>query len=616
MWRRENVVLAHRRLAVIDRSPEAAQPMLTCDGGSAIVYNGELYNDAEVREALVRDGWARGFRTRSDTETVLAALVHWGEAGLARLRGMFALGFVDLIGQRLVLARDPLGIKPLYYSVPSVEGCDEVVFASEPRAILGHPSIAARPDFEGISAYLTTIRTTIGRRTLFEGVCTLMPGEVRVFELSGTEGGRLLAHESQMPLRGVRELASTALDGALERGANDDPVASVRRVVRDSVHRHLRADVPICALLSGGLDSTIIAACAAECSPGDERGAMRTFCSGARTSQGNDDFDFARAFAVARGWDHTEAPVTRELFAERWRAMVEMLGVPLSTPNEVAINEVARVLRRQGCVVALSGEGADELFGGYDQPMRQALAFEAVRRTGLGVSRSSCELDPGLHHLKAAAWVTLEAKGSVLREGIAHKLNGDAVLIEQYQAKFAEIERGVATDDRGFAIEPLEPHLRFLRSVNLSGLLARLDTSTMLASVEGRTPFADRVVAARAESLPMAWKYASAAGVESASPGRGGSSVVVQGGVVTKRVLREAFADVVPESIVSRPKASFPLPFESWTGVHAETLRRSVFAREVFSDAAIELVAASPELNWRLAWPMMNIAMWGERWWG
>jgi asparagine synthase (glutamine-hydrolysing) len=151
-------------------------------------------------------------------------------------------------------------------------------------------------------------------------------------------------------------------------------------------------------------------------------------------------------------------------------------------------------------------------------------------------------------------------------------------------------------DGRG----PLDAHLRFHRRINLAGLLQRLDTATMLESVEGRTPFADRCVAELAESLPMSMKFD--AGVEGSPAG-------------TKLALRRAFAGILPREVVERPKASFPLPFQEWVVDRASALRESGFAREVFSTAAVELVAADPARNWRLAWPMINLAMWGARWW-
>jgi asparagine synthase (glutamine-hydrolysing) len=159
LWRSPGVVLAHRRLAVIDPTPAGEQPM-TLPDGSALVYNGELYNDAEVRASLAERGIR--FRTTCDTETVLHALPAWGTGALAKFRGMYALAFFDAPAQRIILARDPLGIKPLYCRLGPIAGAQALVFASDLRAILACPGVMARPDVGAVSGYLTTIRTTMG----------------------------------------------------------------------------------------------------------------------------------------------------------------------------------------------------------------------------------------------------------------------------------------------------------------------------------------------------------------------------------------------------------------------------------------------------------------------
>lgn len=550
-----NVVLGHRRLSIIDPGPAGHQPMATPDRRWWIVYNGELYNDAALRRELERAGVV--FRTRCDTETLLAACATWGvEEAVSRARGMYAFGAYDSQNGRAWLARDPLGIKPLYYA--QVGG--EVVFASEIGAILAHPRVSARPDMAAVSAYLTTIRTTMGERTLYEGVRAALQGEVIEVDLTG-RGAVTLAKKRVRP-----------------RGTGD--AWDIRRTVTESVEIHLRSDVPMCALLSGGLDSSIACAVARR-----RMEALHTYCSGGRAEEGavgSSDFEHARLVAGHLGTTHTEAPVTRGLFTERWAEMVRRMRVPLSTPNEVAINEVARTLRRAGHAVTLSGEGADELFGGYDGPLSMALHH---------VERGNH--DPGLFQLTSAAWIAPNLKPSVFTEHAWREAGEDAGLAALYRRTFAELE------EESEGTEPLEVHLRFQRRVNLVGLLQRLDTSTMLESVEGRTPFADVVVAAAADALPMSRKYREVRGED--------GNVRSE----TKIALREAFAGDLPRAVVERPKASFPLPFQGWLEDQRETIRRSAFAREVFSEAAISAVIEKPREMWSLAWPMANLALWG-----
>lgn len=578
-----HVVLAHRRLAVIDPTPAGHQPMRGADGSSAIVYNGELYNEPQLRAGLERAG--HRFRTSSDTETLIAALRQWGTGALRRLRGMYAFGFHDAVSQRLLLARDPLGIKPLYYWRGMHAGAPTVVFASEIPPILGHPAATPRPDLVTVSAYLTTIRTTLGERTLFDGVRVLQPGEWIEFDLSSDSLAALHGHIAPSD---IPSIATAESDGG-----------GVRAAIESSIRAHLRSDVPICCLLSGGLDSTIVASVARR-----ELDELWTYCSGAPSDASGetpslDDFAAARVAADHLGTRHAEAPVDRAMFISRWQEMVAAMGLPLSTPNEVAINEVARRLRADGKIVTISGEGADELFGGYELPMRGAHEFEASLTASSDTHGASWTEQRALLQTNHAAWVPISAKPAIFHEPIARAIEGDAALLSFYARELDRLEH------EGVNEHPAQRHLRFQRRINLTGLLQRLDSATMLASVEGRTPFADIAVVRRAESLPMAWKFVLGAAIngQPACPSR------------TKIALREAFAGVIPEAILQRPKASFPLPFQAWCGDAAHLLSQSALARELFTEAAISTVASRPTDVWPLAWPMINIAMWGRRWW-
>jgi len=562
LWDGGNVVMAHRRLIVIDPSPLAHQPFLS-PRGPVLVYNGELYNDAEVRAALL----ARGVRTRtqSDTETVLLALETWGEAAFARLRGMYALAYYDPNRKQLLLARDPLGVKPLYWRRVRNGEHTDIAFASELKPLACMTAERPRPDLVAVSGYLTTIRTTLGERTLFDGISTVLPGELLTINLGGRQP---VVMRSKVLPRAPQAVG----------GLNGWSVSDVKDAITESVHVHLRSDVPTCSLLSGGLDSSIIASLAMA-----ESGRLSTYCSGAPTAEAGDDFSYARQVAAHLGSSHTEAPVTREMFSQRWSDMVSAAGVPLSTPNEVAINEVARRLRAQGNIVALSGEGADELFGGYDMALAAAARFE---QAGGG--------DGGQFHLNEIAWTPMNVKQDVLEDDAWRSLERDSALIESYRTEFATAAAERTDDDH-----PLQPHLRFMRRVNLAGLLLRLDSATMLAGVEGRTPFADSVICDGAEGMAMALKFQP--GTEAAGPVHR-----------TKIALREAFAPLLPAPVLARSKASFPLPFTTWLGDQSEVVRQSLLVRSLFTVAAVEAVCARPAQLWRLAWPMMNLALWGE----
>ncbi|TVQ31360.1 MAG: asparagine synthase (glutamine-hydrolyzing) [Phycisphaeraceae bacterium] len=579
--RRRNAVFAHRRLSVIDPTPAGRQPMETPDGRFIITYNGELYNDAELRRELALRGVpAGGFRSNCDTETVLHAFATWGTGAFERMRGMYALAIYDTREHLLTLARDPLGVKPLYVWQDS----KIVIFASEPGPILAHSLVSARPNMRMVSAYLTTIRTVLGNETLFEGLRALGAGQMAQCHMGG-----------RAPVMRFIDLWRSG-----SPSASPDAAACagglVRDAVTDSVRAHMRSDVPICALLSGGLDSSAIASVAV-----GETDALRTYCAGAARADDaeiEDDFSCARHMAEHLGTRHAEAIVTGEQFRERWPWMVREMGTPLSTPNEVAIHAVAARLREDGCIVTISGEGADELFAGYEEPMLTAMQFERQRRAG------GIDMSPGRFQLESNAWIQTSVKSALFNADLWHALSEDAWLSTWYEQAF---DTGAL--EVGDQADPLEAHLRFHRRVNLTGLLQRMDTATMLASVEGRTPFADVRLAALAESLPMHVKFAWDVGEET------GGAIATDVGARSKIALRSAFADVLPQTILQRKKASFPLPFQEWLADCGPWLRQSRFAQAVFTEAAIDAVAQSPSEHWRLAWPMVNVALWGDVWW-
>lgn len=586
IWRHENAVLAHRRLAIRDRAEEAGQPMRSADGRYAIVYNGELYNDAELRADLESAGWPpQGWRTGCDTETALVAFQAWGDAAFPRLRGMFAIAVYDTRDRRLTLARDPLGIKPLYL------WCDanELAFASEVPSLLALPRVDRRPNLTMVSAYLSTIRTVLGQDTLFEGVHALEPG-------------RLLRCEFDRDA--LRPEVETFARGPAVRPddvADDEAAEELRALLRDSVHRHLVSDVPVCTLLSGGVDSAVVAALAKEVSP-----ELRSYCAGADgTDEELADTDLGHAARAARaiGTRHAEARLTRDAFLEEWGEMVDLLGVPLSTPNEVAIRRVAARLREDGCVVTLSGEGADELFAGYVGPLD---ALHAVTAEHPEPEHG------GALQLATTAWVPPADKAALLQPEWWAALEDDRALFAAYQRAFEACHA-----EAGAHAGPLDVHARFLRRVNLAGLLQRLDTATMLESVEGRTPFADVAVWRFAEALPMHAKYRPAgvaavvgSGADAATP----AAPALPEAARTKLCLRGAARGMVPGTVLERPKASFPLPFQEWMGGIGGRLVESPFLGALVRREALESVAAAPTARWNLAWPLWNLARWGDRW--
>jgi len=553
LWEGRLGSIGHRRLCVIDPTPAGHQPMLSHDRRYILAYNGELYNDHDLRSELASLGCE--FKSNCDTETLLHALITWGPQAIDKLRGMYAFVFLDTQSNTAILARDPMGIKPLYHTIIESQFGRQLVIGSEISAILEHPAVERKPDAVTVSAYLSSIRTTLGHRTMFEGISTLTPGQWLT-----------------IPLDTPDQTTTTNWWDT----ANRTPTQGVRQTIEDSIHRHLRTDVPMCTLLSGGLDSAITTLIAKQ-----SLGELNTYCAGAKVEGFSDDFSFAASLAKELSTNHTEVEIIQDSFINRWQWMISQLGVPLSTPNEIAIYEVAAALRQQGHIVAISGEGADELFAGYAPIMQQAAAHIA----GLN---GADDVNGGLFHLSSNAWISDELKPGVLNEHWYQAADADAHLKAHYQSIFNEVRSQTPNDS------PLQAHLRFQRRMNLPNLLQRLDTSTMLAGVEGRTPYADIEVAICAEALSMDQKYI---------PGDPEQ---------TKIALRQAYKNDLPQEIVNRPKASFPLPFQHWMEPMTDRLFNSPVAREFFTEQSLGLVCARPASYWHMAWPMINLMLWGE----
>lgn len=555
LWSNERACIGHRRLSIIDPTPSGNQPMVSADDRYILAYNGELYNDQDLRVELASMGVC--FRSSCDTETLLQALITWGDDAIVRLRGMYAFVLLDTHTNKVTLARDPLGIKPLYYAVMGTGTHQQLLICSEIAGLLEHPELPRTPDPVTLSAYLSSIRTTLGDRTMYRAIRTIKPGDWITIDLN---------EPSDAIHRNWWDLSHTV------------PTQGIRQSIEESVHRHLRSDVPMCALLSGGIDSAITTSIAMR-----SLGELHTYCAGARSDGFDDDFAYARQMADFLGTTHHEIEVTQDQFVQQLPQMIATLGYPVSTPNEIAIHAVARALRARGHIVTLSGEGADELFGGYVPVMQQCAAHIAT------LTDPAHDPDGGLFHLRVNAWISDELKPSVLNPVRLAEADNDEQLRAHYQRVFQSVHSRSATDS------PLQAHLQFQRRMNLPNLLQRLDTATMLAGVEGRTPFADTEVAIAAQALPMSRKFMQE-----------GDSIH------SKIALREAFRTELPESIVNRPKASFPLPFQQWLDPFRDLLFDSPFARQYFSAQAIGLVSANPNKYWHMAWPMINLTLWGH----
>jgi len=574
--------LGHRRLAIVD--PKGGrQPMANEDQSAWIVCNGEIYNHPELRPGLERKG--HRYRTHSDNETILHLYEEHEDRCVESLRGMFAFALWDSKRGRLLLARDRLGIKPLYYALTE----DELIFASEIKAILAAGPIKAALNREILPEFLAT-RFVSGEETFFRGVRKLLPGRV----LSWSQG------------IGVTQRRWWRLPDPAEPAGTTVPqqAVMVRERLEDAVRSHLMSDVPLGLFLSGGLDSTGLAVLMSRMTPEP----IQTFAVGFDDKEAN-ELAFARLAAKAAGAVHREIVLgSGEFFADLPR-LVWHEDEPIAFESSVPLHAVSR-LAAEHVKVVLSGEGADELFLGYNRyrvtAWNERLGEVYWRLVPSSLRGHTSRILKGLPYM-----VRRYAERSFLGlEPGARELfcENFAVFPEFLQSHLMQAGNEPAARDPYAEVlrlfeeaggETLDRIGRADIQTYLVELLMKQDQMSMAASLESRVPYLDHPLVEQVTALPARFKLR---------------------GWRTKAVLRAALKDVVPRAILERRKMGFPVPFgrwvrEDWWSVVQEfvlsprTLRRNLFNPTVLRTIAQEHHAGAADHGSRL-WLLANLEIW------
>ncbi len=532
--------LGHVRLAVLDLSSFAAQPMTSPDGRYTLAYNGEVYNFADLRAALSDGG--PPFRSTGDTEVVLRGLIRRGRAFVERLNGMFAFAFWDDRERELLLVRDPLGIKPLYYAEP-VPG--SLLFASEIKALCAHPAVRREPDFHTIEQHLT-FGHSCSDRTALSGIRRLPAGTM----LSWTARTRQPVITRYWQPR-FSEPATGEIHSDVER---------LRHALVAATQRQLVSDVPIGSFLSGGLDSSLITAIAAGRS---HKGApFRSYTiSYPRKSNGldraHDDAPHARKMAARLGLEFHEIEIGPQV-ADLLPQLIHHLDEPLADPAVITCFLISRLAREHGTKVMLSGQGADELFGGYPRyvalrSLRWIDRVPAGLRSGLA---SGARFIPGAlggrigAALRRARRVLLEVHRSPDERFLAYCMatRPDGVLPLLAAEPLERLRGSHSTDDCLLRMQSsgLTGEDRYLErdlSVYLPNHnLLYTDKMGMAVGMESRVPFLDLELVGMSTAMAAARKL---------DP-------------VPKAVLRAAARGLIPDVIIDRPKAGFGAPYRHW----------------------------------------------------
>ena len=587
----DQAALAHRRLSIVDLAT-GQQPLCNEDRTVWITYNGEIYNHAELRDQLEAAG--HRYRTKSDTETIVHAYEQWGDRCVERFRGMFAFAVWDARRSRLLLARDRLGIKPLYWAMAG----DRLLFASEIKAILEAGLIEVRANDTALPELLST-RYLSGAETMFVGVQKLLPGHVLAFE----DGEVHITRYWDLPA--AQETRPATSVGIPPRQV----IGRFRELVEESVRLRLMSDVPLGVFLSGGLDSSVVAATMAR----QVSRPIETF-SVAFADRAYNELEYSRQVAEAIGAIRHEVVIDRADFFGAWPKLVWHEDEPIAHPSSVPLYFVSR-LAREHVTVVLTGEGSDELLAGYGKylrsvwnwrlgatysrllpaSLRRAIAESAVPRLPqrlrhyAGRSFLGVPTMPEAHFFDNFAAVPLAAQRRLLAPAIAGQANG----MSAYATSRAWYDRP------GDTATLLDRLLYTDMKTYLVELLMKQDQMSMAASIESRVPFLDHVLVEYAASLPDEWKLA---------------------GLTTKRVLRQAARNLLPRTILERPKMGFPVPFGQWLrGAGADTAREVLLDRRtlqrgiVCGPAVADLIAAHQACTTNagdILWSLMNLELW------
>jgi asparagine synthase (glutamine-hydrolysing) len=591
LWLSEDrrVGFAHRRLSIVDLSDAASQPMSDARAEIWITYNGEIYNHAQLRREL--EALGHRFRTdHSDTEVIIHAYRQWGTDCVHRFRGMFAFGLWDQRSQRLWLVRDRLGIKPIYYSIHR----GTLRFASEIKALLTDPEQPRSLDEEAFFHYLSFL-TAPAPATLFAGISKLACGSMVIAAPSGAVEVRRYWD----PLQAAKPV----------EGSDEEIAERILAELRNSVRLRRMSDVPVGVFLSGGIDSSTIAALFSE---GETR-PIKTFSIAYDRDYASykSELDHAQSVALGIGAEHHELRISSGELVDFLPRMIELQDEPIADPVCVPLYYLARLARERGVVVGLVGEGSDELFWGYPSWKRSLrLQRFADRFRPLSIFGSA-----GLAGLRLLGKQRTHAYDWLARAVVDHPVfwgGAEAFCATEKQRilspRLREQFRGRSSWE---AISPIHQRFQSLSrhpsplgwmtylDLNLrlpELLLMRVDKMTMGASLEARVPFLDHEIVALALGIS--------------------EQVKTRGGVL-KAVLKQAVRGIIPDAIIDRPKQGFGVPVREW--LSAELLRDSMpivkdfIAETDLLDGGVATALFGESRRSELRWPILNAALWWDR---
>lgn len=595
-----NLHLGHRRLSIIDLNQSSKQPMSAGNGDLVCVFNGEIYNYREIREQLRTAGYV--FRTESDTEVLINAYHLYGEKCLEKFIGMFAFVIFDKRTQSIFAARDRLGVKPLYYARKN----GTLYFSSEIKSIVSASGCSTNINLSAISSYLS-YRYPIANDSFYDEILQVPPAHYVTVNA-----------RKEITLQRYWHFSENIKKQENDRG-EEFYLERLRELFSSSVSYRMIADVPVGAYLSGGVDSSAVVA---EMSK-QGRTPVKTFTIGFE-EEGFNEFSYARQVATRYGADHHEIMLAGDDYIESMAELIRLKDAPLGVPNEVPLYRMSQELKKHITVV-LSGEGADEIFGGYGRIFRAADDYEKLKKHRAGGSTSASLkealerkygnlnfTDEVTHFLHLYRYTDLNLKSAILGKAFSGK-DYDHHLDAIFESEFKEVPHEASYATKMMYI---------FERLHLPGLLQRVDATTMGASVEARVPFVDHRLVEFAFTIPDKYKLKWTRDKNTASDLL--SDQISEKFDTPKYILKKAFEGVLDHETLYRKKMGFPVPLNKWFGgkfrdyAASKILSGNLVNEEIINKEYVERLLRSESLahNHSLAmkvWMLLNLEIFLER---
>ena len=600
------VALAHRRLSILDLSPAGDQPMVSEFGRYVLVFNGEIYNHLDLRKELQRETW----RGHSDTETLLTACEAWGiEATLKRTVGMFALALWDKQKKLLTLARDRFGEKPLFYGWQG----SSFLFGSELKSLVKHPAWRGEVDRDALAQFIRYGYVPLPR-SIWRGVAKLPPGSFLTLSAEAPAG---VLPEPTFYWRALHVANSTIREDLSDREAVDEFDLRLRQTIAGQ----MIADVPLGAFLSGGVDSSAVVAIMQALSTR----LVRTFTIGFAEGDYN-EAEYAKAVAIHLGTEHTELYVSSADAMALIPRLPDMYDEPFADVSQIPTHLVAAMARKSVTVI-LSGDGGDEMFGGYNRYILGPSLWQDLRKVPLGIRRMAAH---GISAVSPACW---DSVGCLLPRRLRQPMLGDrahklasimtSASADELYRRLVSHERNPESivvngqEDRPGSGLWAEHEMHLLLRADFSermmfndqvgyltdDILCKVDRAAMAANLETRVPFLDHRLAEFAWQLPLNMKIRDGQG---------------------KWLLRQVLYRYVPKALIERPKQGFGVPIDAWLrgplrDWAEDLLDESRLRREGYFHAAPIRLKWEEHLSGRRNWQywLWNVLMfqaWRERW--